>query len=98
MAGSSTAQAIGALGAQMEAMNARLDRDYTARETADKDAMAHRLRVNAMLSELGQGHREVAARLDKLEPVAAMVASAKAKLAGATLVLGFIGSLAIGGV
>tara|TARA_R110000822_G_scaffold48542_1_gene127787 strand:- start:1482 stop:1826 length:345 start_codon:yes stop_codon:yes gene_type:complete len=94
----STAEAIGALGAQMEAMNKRLDRDYTAREAADRDAAAHRLRVNERLIKLEQGRTIDGARLDRIEPVTAMVTSWRARTAGALMVLGLIGSLALGGV
>tara|TARA_R110000868_G_scaffold266297_1_gene525346 strand:- start:622 stop:960 length:339 start_codon:yes stop_codon:yes gene_type:complete len=98
MAGPNTAQAIGAFAAQIEALNSRLDRDRNDRIDADKDASAHRLRVNAALRELEQGHNQIVARLDQVEPVTAMVASAKAKIAGAMIVLGFIGTLFIFGV
>lgn len=38
----STAQAIGALTAQIEAMNARLDREHQERQKLDRDAAAAR--------------------------------------------------------
>ena len=93
-----TAEAIGALTSTIGAMNDRLDRDREDRKEADKETLANRVVVARALLELGHGHADIDARLSRVEPVAAMVTSAKAKLAGATLVLGFIGSLAIGGV
>tara|TARA_B110000503_G_scaffold20576_1_gene30994 strand:- start:1715 stop:2053 length:339 start_codon:yes stop_codon:yes gene_type:complete len=98
MAGPTTAQAIGAFAAQIEALNKRLDLDREDRKEADKEIIANRAAVSRALLELGHSHADNAARLDRIEPVVAMVSSAKSKFAGAMVVLGLIGTLFIFGV
>lgn len=98
MAGPTTAQAIGAFAAQIEALNKRLDLDRDDRKEADKEIIANRAAVSRALLELGHSHADNAARLDRIEPVVAMVSSAKSKFAGAMVVLGLIGTLFIFGV
>lgn len=98
MAGPTTAQAIGAFAAQIEALNKRLDLDRDDRKEADKEIIANRAAVARALLELGHSHADNAARLDRIEPVVAMVSSAKSKFAGAMVVLGLIGTLFIFGV
>ena len=98
MAGPTTAQAIGAFAAQIEALNKRLDLDREDRKEADKEIIANRAAVSRALLELGHSHADNAARLDRIEPVVAMVSSAKSKVAGAMVVLGLIGTLFIFGV
>tara|TARA_R110000822_G_scaffold19407_1_gene63339 strand:- start:762 stop:1100 length:339 start_codon:yes stop_codon:yes gene_type:complete len=98
MAGPTTAQAIGAFAAQIEALNKRLDLDRDDRKEADKEIIANRAAVSRALLELGHSHADNAARLDRIEPVVAMVSSAKSKFAGAMVILGLIGTLFIFGV
>jgi|TARA_B110000908_G_scaffold166680_2_gene218234 predicted phage tail protein len=90
-----TAQAIGALTAQIEAMNNRLERDREDRKETNAAAAANRERVNSTLLELQQGHKKIVSRLDRVEPVADMVTGWRARFAGAMIVLGFIGTLVI---
>jgi predicted phage tail protein len=93
-----TAQAIGALTAQIEAMNNRLERDREDRRDANVAATINREQVNKTLLELQQGHKKIVSRLDRVEPVADMVTSWRAKFAGAMIVLGLVGSIAFAGV
>ena len=93
-----TAQAIGALTAAVEAMNNRLERDREDRITANAAADVNREQVNKTLTELQQGHQRIASRLARVEPVADMVSSWRAKFAGAMIVLGFIGTVVISSV
>ena len=97
MPATNTAQAIGALTAQIEAMNARLDRDREDRKEADKEAAQSREEVKRGLAALEQGHKDILRRVDKIEPVTDMVTSWKAKVIGAIAVLGLIGGVLIGG-
>ena len=93
-----TAQAIGALTAQIEAMNARLDREYAERLRTDADAADARLSVRQSLTELEQGHKSINSRLDKIEPVTEMVTGWQARVVGAMMLLGFIGTIVWTGV
>lgn len=90
-----TAQAIGALAAQLEALNARLDRDRQDREKTDEKADKARAEVKHSLSKLQSGHEDILRRVDKIEPVTEMVTGFKAKAIGALFVLGLIGSAVI---
>jgi len=91
MIGSSTAQAIGAL-------TERVERAREGRREADRDILENRAEVSRALLELGHGHADNVARLDRIEPVVAMVSRAKSKFAGAMVVLGLIGTLFIFGI
>jgi hypothetical protein len=98
MAGPNTAQVLTIVADQMKALTDRLDRDREDRKEADRDILANRAAVSRALLELGHSHADNAARLDRMEPVVAMVSSAKSKFAGAMVVLGLIGTLFIFGV
>lgn len=93
-----TAQAIGALAAQVAAMNDRLDRDREDRKEIDKDAHSSREEVKKSLASLQIGHDAILARVDKIEPIADMVTSWRARLVGAVAVLGIIGGVIISAV
>ena len=90
-----TAQAIGALTAQVEAMNKRLDRDREDRIKLDDEAAKSRAAVRESLTELQAGHQAILRRVDKIEPVADMVTSWKARVIGGLAVLGVIGGIII---
>ena len=93
-----TAQAIGALTAQIEAMNARLDREYAEGKHTDELAAEARLSVRQTLNDLEQGHKSINSRLDKIEPVTEMVTGWQARVVGAMMLLGFIGTIVWTGV
>lgn len=95
---SSTAQAIGALTAQIEYMNQRLDRDREDRKEVDQEASESREAVRKSLRHLEDGHADILRRVDKIEPVADMVTGWKARFAGAMLVLGLVGTIAFAGL
>ena len=67
-----------------------------------RDAMAAteltRQAVSAELHDLRHGQADVLRRLNKVEPVADLVHSFKAKMAGAMLVIGVIGTLGLAGL
>lgn len=88
-----TAQAIGALTAQIEAMNARLDRDREDRSKKDDAAIRSRAQLKSALDDLQRSHDAVLGRVDKIEPVADMVFSLRAKVSGALVLLGLIGTV-----
>lgn len=70
----------------------KLSKDLDAdRRSAD----AYRATVQEDLSKLTQGQLGLLDRIDAIEPVTSMVTSMRAKIAGAMIVLGFIGSIAI---
>ena len=93
-----TAQAIGQLTAQIEAMNSRLDRDREDRMTSDALSAKSRSETKAALEDLKDGHRDILRRVDKIEPVTEMVTGWKARAMGAVAVLGLIGSFLIAGL
>ena len=93
-----TAQELGRLTAQIEALNSRLDREYAERLRADAEAAEARVSVRQALSELEQGHKAIGGRLDQIEPVTRMVTGWRARWVGAMIVLGFLGSIAWAGV
>ncbi len=93
-----TAQAIGALAAQIEAMNARLDRDREDRKEHDRDADKSRRELRDGIAALQKGHDAVLRRVDKIEPVADMVTSLKARVVGALAVIWIIGGIIISAV
>ena len=93
-----TAQAIGALTAQVEALNQRLDRDRTDRATADAEAARARKELYRKVSEIENAHQIMLRRVDDIEPVAKMVTGWRAMVTGVMLVLGVIGSIVIGGL
>lgn len=93
-----TAQAIGALTAQIEAMNARLDREYAERKHTDELAAEARLSVRQSLNELEHGHNDIRDRLNQIEPVTKMVTGWQARIVGAMMLLGFLGTVVWTGV
>ena len=93
-----TAQAIGALTAQIEAMNARLDREYAERQRADLEAAEARVSVRQSLNDLEQGYKTINGRLEQIEPVTKMVTGWQARIVGAMMLLGFIGTIVWTGV
>ena len=93
-----TAQELGRLTAQIEAMNARLDREYGERLRTDAEAAEARVIVRQALSDLEQGHKAIGGRLDQIEPVTRMVTGWRARWVGAMIVLGFLGTVAWTGV
>ena len=93
-----TAQAIGALTAQIEAMNSRLDREYAERQRTEASAAEARVSVRQALNDLEQSNRDINGRLAKIEPVTKMVTGWRARIIGAMMVLGFIGTIAWTGV
>lgn len=91
-----TAQAIGALTAQVEAMNNRLDRDREDRQTHDQAADAVRKEVLEGMAKLERSHDDMLRRVDKIEPVADMITNGKAKITGGAIVIGVIGTIVLG--
>ena len=93
-----TAQELGRLTAQIEALNSRLDREYAERLRADAETAEARVSVKDALNSLEQRNKETADRLAQIEPVTRMVTGWRAKWVGAMIVLGFLGSVAWAGV
>lgn len=93
-----TAEAIGKLTASVEAMNARLDRDREDRQKMDHDAAVARESMRKSLDNLERGHADILGRVDRIEPVTQMVTGWRAKFTGIMMVLGFIGTIFLGGV
>lgn len=87
-----------ALVARIEDLCARMDRDYAERVDERRDTKEHREYVHHKLHELHVATEDTRKRMDKVEPVADMVTSWRARLAGALLVLGVIGTLLWTGV
>jgi len=83
-----------ALAAKLQALVDRLDRDYEERQIERKETKEYRSAVQSELSSLQKSTEETRKRMDKVEPVANMVTSWRARLAGAIMVLGFIGGIA----
>lgn len=65
----------------------RVEKAIDALAVAERDASAYRAQVRAEITEI---KRDIA----EIKPVTAMVISAQSKLAGAIMVLGFIGTFA----
>jgi predicted phage tail protein len=93
-----TAQAIGALTAEISALRQTVDRDRADRKENEKSASESRDKVQQSLAHLEEGHRDILRRVDKIEPVADMVTGWRAKFAGAIMVLGFVGAVVWAGV
>lgn len=55
----------------------------------------YRTSVQKDLAKLAEGQKNILRRVDAIEPVTTMVTSFRAKLAGAVIVLGFLGSVVI---
>lgn len=60
-----------------------------------KSSDAYRAAIQKELAELRVGQKDILRRVEVIEPVAGMVNSFRAKLVGAGLVLGAIGSIVI---
>jgi len=70
----------------------KLSRDLAADRTSSD---AYRTGVHKDLEKLTHGQEDLLRRLEVIEPVATMVTSFRAKMVGAAIVLGGIGSLVI---
>lgn len=83
--------------ATLTALVQHIDKRAEEERKERRDAMAAteltRQAVSAELHDLRHGQADVLRRLDKVEPVADLVNSFKAKMAGGLLVLGTIGTL-----
>lgn len=64
-------------------------------EAERKSSEAYRAAIQKELAVLAAGQQDILRRVEVIEPVAGMVNSFRAKLVGAGLVLGAIGSLVI---
>jgi chromosome segregation ATPase len=95
-----TAEQIGKLIGQVQAMNDRLDRDRADLQERDREASKSREDVRRTLEELKDGHTELktgqdalAARVTKMEPTIAKVNSWQSMVAGGMIVFGILGSM-----
>lgn len=87
-----------ALVARIEDLCARMDRDYAERTQERKDTKEHREYVHHKLHELHIATDETRKRMDKVEPVADMVTSWRARVAGAVMLCGFVGGIVFAAV
>jgi chromosome segregation ATPase len=70
----------------------KLSHDLTQDRRASEK---YRNAVHDDLAKLTEGQKDILRRVEVIEPVASMVTSFRAKLVGAAVVLGFIGSVII---
>lgn len=79
--------------ARIEALCERMDREHDDRKVERQETKEYREQVQAELAALHASTEQTRRRMDKVEPVADMVTSWRARAAGAVMVLGFIGTL-----
>ena len=82
----------------LKRMDDRAEEDRMERKAAQTEAERTRRAVSAELTDIRHGQIGVIRRLDKIEPVTDAFTSLKAKVAGAVIVLGLIGSIASAGL
>jgi len=82
----------------LKRMDDRAEEDRMERKEAQIEAERTRREVSAELTDIRHGQIGVIRRLDKIEPVTDAFTSLKAKVAGAVIVLGLIGSIASAGL
>jgi len=93
-----TAVELAKLSERLEQFMKSADRDRKVREQHDKEADASRKELRQGVADLQRGHEVILRRVDKIEPVADMVTSLKAKVVGGLAVLGIIGGIIISAV
>lgn len=98
----STLQAIGALTAQMKAMNDRLDRDRVDRKENDQAARESREKIiesvnslERVTEKLEASHTDMSDRVAKVESVTTLITSWKARSIGAFYVLSLLGAIIV---
>lgn len=64
-------------------------------EAERKSSEAYRAAIQKELAVLTSGQKDILRRVEVIEPVAGMVNSFRAKLVGASIVLGFLGTVVI---
>jgi hypothetical protein len=84
--------------ALMERMEHQLADDRAAFALDRDKAELSRAAVSAELADIRHSQTDVHNRLDKIEPVTDLVTSVGSKIMGALILLGFIGSIAWGGM
>ena len=93
----SVAAQVAALTAIVELHVSRAEEDRRERKAAQAETELARMATSAELASMRHGQDDVLRRLDKIEPVTDLVTSFRAKIAGALIVLGFIGGIVWGG-
>jgi hypothetical protein len=93
----SVAAQVAALTAIVERIDSRAEEDRRDRKAAQAETERTRMITSAELAAMRHGQGDVLRRLDKIEPVTDLVTSFRAKIAGALIVLGFIGGVVWGG-
>ena len=83
------------LTAELHNVQNLIERDRKERKAHDDKADAHRLKIEARVNEIAESQRALETRVQDIEPMAEVVAGAKARITGGLLVLGFIGSIAL---
>lgn len=88
----STSEQLAALTAIVERIDKRAEEDRTERKSEAKAAQESRAAVKLEMQRHGQQIEGLEKRVAMIEPVAEMATGFKAKLLGASFVLGLIGS------
>lgn len=78
--------------ADLKEYHEKLSHDLAAERSASD---AYRAAIHKDLEKLTHGQQDILRRVEVIEPVASMVSSFRAKMVGAAMVLGVIGSLVI---
>lgn len=89
----STAEAIGALTAQVAALNKAFDEERHDRRALGEKAAKERADARAALADLQAGQTDLLRRVNDMEPVTKMVTGWKARLTGALMLAGYAGAV-----
>lgn len=81
--------------ADLKEYHDRLSHDLASDRTASD---TYRAAVHKDLEKLTHGQEDILRRVEVIEPVASMVSSLRAKLVGAAIVLGILGSVVLWGL
>ena len=86
---------VAALAVLLERIDKRAEEDRQERKAEQAKTELARFATSAELTNMRHSHDDIHRRLDAIEPVTSFVQSARAKAAGATIILGFIGSIVL---
>ena len=89
----SIASQVAAMAAILERMERQADDDRRDRKEAQRETEVARSAVSAELYDIRHGQIDAVKRLDKIEPVTALVMSVRAKVTGGLTLLGVIGAI-----